>query len=83
MHAAVISADGSNNISMHCAALPMHTCTLHASLLISMSQNKEKVNNAVLFEKPVYDKMLAEVPKYKMITQVRRQVDGFIPWEGR
>jgi len=48
-----------------------------------MSQNKEKVNNAVLFEKPVYDKMLAEVPKYKMITQVRRQVDGFIPWEGR
>jgi len=23
----------------------------------------------VLFDKPVYDKMLAEVPKYKMITQ--------------
>lgn len=33
-------------------------------------QNKEKVNNAVLFEKPQYDKMMTEVPKYKMITPV-------------
>jgi small subunit ribosomal protein S25e len=29
---------------------------------------KEKVNNAVLFDKAVYDKMLNEVPKYKMIS---------------
>lgn len=29
---------------------------------------KEKMNNAVLFEKPVYDKLMAEAPKYKMIT---------------
>ena len=34
-------------------------------------QNKEKVNNLVLFDKPTYDKLLAEAPKYKMITQVR------------
>jgi hypothetical protein len=33
-------------------------------------QNKEKVNNLVLFDKATYDKLLAEVPKYKMITQV-------------
>jgi hypothetical protein len=33
-------------------------------------QNKEKVNNQVLFDKPTYEKLLAEVPKYKMITQV-------------
>ncbi|KAF5829190.1 component of cytosolic 80S ribosome and 40S small subunit [Dunaliella salina] len=31
-------------------------------------KNKEKVNNMVLFDKPVYDKMLVEVPKYKMVT---------------
>ena len=29
---------------------------------------REKVNNAVLFEKQVYEKLLVEVPKYKMIT---------------
>ncbi len=28
-----------------------------------------QVNNAVLFEKATYEKLLAEVPKYKMITQ--------------
>lgn len=27
-----------------------------------------QVNNAVLFEKAVYDKLMIEVPKYKMIT---------------
>ena len=29
---------------------------------------KEKVNNLVLFDKSTYDKLTAEVPKYKMIT---------------
>ena len=34
----------------------------------SKGKNKEKVNNAILFSKESFDKMLAEVPKYKMIT---------------
>lgn len=34
----------------------------------SKGKMKEKVNNAVLFDKGAYDKLLAEVPKYKMIT---------------
>jgi len=34
----------------------------------SKGKNKDKVNNQVLFDKPNYDKLLAEVPKYKMIT---------------
>merc|ERR1712205_223436 len=29
---------------------------------------KKKVNNFVLFDQPTYDKLMAEVPKYKMIT---------------
>lgn len=29
---------------------------------------KEKVNNLVLFDQATYDKLVAEVPKYKMIT---------------
>ncbi|GAX76493.1 hypothetical protein CEUSTIGMA_g3938.t1 [Chlamydomonas eustigma] len=36
--------------------------------LIDMFMDLEKVNNAVLFEKPLYEKLLVEVPKYKMIT---------------
>lgn len=34
----------------------------------SKGKMKEKVNNAVLFDKAVYDRMLSEVPKYKMIS---------------
>lgn len=34
----------------------------------SKGKMKEKVNNQVLFDKGTYDKLLAEVPKYKMIT---------------
>ncbi|KAG0496415.1 hypothetical protein HPP92_001106 [Vanilla planifolia] len=34
----------------------------------SKGKQKEKVNNAVLFDQASYDKMLVEVPKYKMIT---------------
>ena len=34
----------------------------------SKGKMKEKVNNLVLFDQPTYDKLLAEVPKYKMIT---------------
>ncbi|KAK9812718.1 hypothetical protein WJX72_002574 [[Myrmecia] bisecta] len=34
----------------------------------SKGKMKEKVNNQVLFDQPTYDKLLAEVPKYKMIT---------------
>ncbi|KAK8971346.1 40S ribosomal protein S25-3 [Platanthera guangdongensis] len=34
----------------------------------SKGKQKEKVNNAVLFDQATYDKMLVEVPKYKMIT---------------
>nr|CAD1838510.1 unnamed protein product [Ananas comosus var. bracteatus] len=34
----------------------------------SKGKQKEKVNNAVLFDQAGYDKMLSEVPKYKLIT---------------
>ena len=34
----------------------------------SKGKNKEKVNNAILFDKTSFEKMLAEVPKFKMIT---------------
>merc|ERR1712060_136943 len=34
----------------------------------SKGKMKEKLNNLVMFEQAVYDKMLAEVPKYKMVT---------------
>eukprot|EP00894_Picocystis_sp_ML_P004876 jgi/Pico_ML_1/55393/g1084.t2 len=34
----------------------------------SKGKSKEKVNNLVLFDKDTYDKLCAEVPKYKMIT---------------
>ena len=34
----------------------------------SKGKQKEKVNNAVLFDQASYDKMLSEVPKYKQIT---------------
>ncbi|GAQ87347.1 40s ribosomal protein S25 [Klebsormidium nitens] len=34
----------------------------------SKGKQKEKVNNQVLFEKASYDKLLSEVPKYKLIT---------------
>jgi small subunit ribosomal protein S25e len=34
----------------------------------SKGKMKEKVNNLVLFDQATYDKLLAEVPKYKMIT---------------
>ncbi|RZS11599.1 hypothetical protein BHM03_00042949, partial [Ensete ventricosum] len=34
----------------------------------SKGKQKEKVNNAILFDQASYDKMLSEVPKYKQIT---------------
>ena len=34
----------------------------------SKGKLKEKVNNLVLFDQSTYDKLIAEVPKYKMIT---------------
>ena len=34
----------------------------------SEEKEKEKVNNMVLFDKPTYDKLLSEVPKFKLIT---------------
>ena len=34
----------------------------------SKGKNKEKVNNAILFDKTSFEKMLSEVPKFKMIT---------------
>lgn len=34
----------------------------------SKGKQKEKVNNAVLFDQASYDKMLSEVPKFKQIT---------------
>ncbi|KAJ1686265.1 hypothetical protein LUZ63_017655 [Rhynchospora breviuscula] len=34
----------------------------------SKGKQKEKVNNAVLFDQANYDKMLSEVPKFKQIT---------------
>ncbi|KAI8468707.1 MAG: component of cytosolic 80S ribosome and 40S small subunit [Monoraphidium minutum] len=34
----------------------------------SKGKVKEKVNNLVLFDQATYDKLISEVPKYKMIT---------------
>eukprot|EP00246_Nothoceros_aenigmaticus_P005725 TRINITY_DN17_c0_g2_i2.p1 TRINITY_DN17_c0_g2~~TRINITY_DN17_c0_g2_i2.p1 ORF type:complete len:111 (+),score=23.72 TRINITY_DN17_c0_g2_i2:195-527(+) len=34
----------------------------------SKGKQKEKVNNMVLFDQATYDKLLSEVPKYKLIT---------------
>ena len=34
----------------------------------SKGKTKEKAQNQVLFEQSTYDKLLSEVPKYKMIT---------------
>lgn len=34
----------------------------------SKGKTKEKVNSFVLFDQPTFDKLQAEVPKYKMIT---------------
>merc|ERR1712183_887159 len=34
----------------------------------SKGKQKEKVNNMVLFDQASYDKLLSEVPKYKLIT---------------
>uniref|UniRef100_A0ACD6AID0 Uncharacterized protein n=1 Tax=Avena sativa TaxID=4498 RepID=A0ACD6AID0_AVESA len=34
----------------------------------SKGKQKEKVNNAVLFDQATYDKLLSEAPKYKQIT---------------
>ncbi|XBI57824.1 hypothetical protein VPH35_039146 [Triticum aestivum] len=31
-------------------------------------KQKEKLNNAVLFDQATYDKMLSEAPKYKLVT---------------
>merc|ERR1712210_191505 len=36
--------------------------------VIKSKEVKEKVNNLVLFDKNTFEKLLAEVPKYKMIT---------------
>ena len=43
----------------------------HSSLGLqkwSKGKQKEKVNNMVLFDQGTYDKLLSEVPKYKLIT---------------
>jgi small subunit ribosomal protein S25e len=34
----------------------------------SKGKQKEKVNNAVLFDQATYDKLITEAPKYKQIT---------------
>eukprot|EP00250_Pteridium_aquilinum_P001714 c11917_g1_i1 orf=176-505(+) len=34
----------------------------------SKGKQKEKVNNMVMFDQATYDKMMSEVPKYKLIT---------------
>ncbi|KAG0582071.1 hypothetical protein M758_3G030800 [Ceratodon purpureus] len=34
----------------------------------SKGKQKEKVNNMVLFDQGTYDKLLAEVPKFKLVT---------------
>eukprot|EP00244_Chara_vulgaris_P002528 TRINITY_DN144_c0_g1_i1.p3 TRINITY_DN144_c0_g1~~TRINITY_DN144_c0_g1_i1.p3 ORF type:complete len:109 (-),score=33.58 TRINITY_DN144_c0_g1_i1:259-585(-) len=34
----------------------------------SKGKQKEKVNNMVLFDQATYDKLVTEVPKYKLIT---------------
>ncbi len=34
----------------------------------SKGKQKEKVNNMVLFDQATYDKLLSEVPKFKLVT---------------
>jgi small subunit ribosomal protein S25e len=60
-----------------CSLLPSHCHHLLLTVACSRSPplpsllslaRREKVNNAVLFDKGTYEKLLAEVPKYKMIT---------------
>ena len=53
----------------------MHSLSLGVSIITRLCltrfpllAHREKVNNAVLFDKAVYEKLLVEVPKYKMIT---------------
>lgn len=46
-----------------------------------------QVNNLVLFDQPTYDKLIAEVPKYKMITPSilsdRLRLNGSLARAGR
>merc|ERR1712029_1327915 len=35
---------------------------------VSKGKTRDKLNNLVLFDKPTYDKLLKEVPTYKLIT---------------
>merc|ERR1739845_86426 len=35
---------------------------------LSKGKTRDKLNNLVLFDKPTYDKLLKEVPTYKLIT---------------
>merc|ERR1719427_2282588 len=34
----------------------------------SKGKTRDKLNNAILFDKPTYEKLLKEVPSYKLIT---------------
>lgn len=49
-------------------ASPIHSSLPCRCTSRSKGKNKEKVNNAILFDKTSYEKMLTEAPKYKMIT---------------
>ncbi|GJY58740.1 40S ribosomal protein S25-2 [Tanacetum coccineum] len=53
----------------------------------SKGKQKEKVNNMVLFDKPTYDKLLSEAPKFKLITPSilsdRLRINGSLSQERR
>jgi small subunit ribosomal protein S25e len=51
-----------------CSCRRCHSPRFCAAQKWSKGKLKEKVNNLVLFDKPTYEKLLTEVPKYKMIT---------------
>jgi hypothetical protein len=40
-----------------------------ASIDAIVPQTKDKANNAVVLDKPTYDRIIKEVPTFKMITQ--------------
>ncbi|KAG1661274.1 hypothetical protein FOA52_003733 [Chlamydomonas sp. UWO 241] len=49
-------------------AFPPHPGSLTHTPATTTAPRRDKLNNQVLFEKATYEKLLAEVPKYKMIS---------------
>ena len=59
------AAHGFPRLTAVCAGVPSRSCP---SQKWSKGKVKEKLSNLVLFDKTTYEKMLADVPKQKLIT---------------